>query len=211
MFSVLISLRSLVQGSSIQVFWESVNIPFGIFSNSHLCYLHGLARLYRIHINTVKLKRSNYFTVFKGSHTNMWKLIILPMSWEVTVNSCQKFYKDTKKKKTPICQTHLVKNAFKEESKVFESPERNLIWTDDEVQLLLKTVRNSKTQKVCGSTTLFDPTTPCVFLKHISLFLRQMQNYFSVLPKLRTSLTYVIALRKVQSKKLSFKNHKCTY
>ena len=105
----------------------------------------------------------------------------------------------------------MVKNAFKEESKVFESPERNLFWTDVEVQLLLESVRNSKTQKVCGSTTLFDPTAPCVFLKHISLFLRQMQNYFSVLPKLRTSLTYVIALWKVQSKNLSFKNHKCTY
>ena len=33
MFSVLISLRSLVQGCNIRVFWESVNRPFAIFSN----------------------------------------------------------------------------------------------------------------------------------------------------------------------------------
>ena len=33
MLSVLISLRSLLQGYNIQVFWESVNRPFGIFAN----------------------------------------------------------------------------------------------------------------------------------------------------------------------------------
>ena len=38
--------------------------------------------------------------------------------------------------------------------KLNESPEMNLIWTDD---LLLKSVRNVKTQNACGSTTLFDP------------------------------------------------------
>ena len=63
---------------------------------SHLCYLCRFARLYRIHINTVKLKRSNYFTVFMCSHTNMHKLIILLVSWEV-VDCCRKFYKDTSK------------------------------------------------------------------------------------------------------------------
>ena len=38
--------------------------------------------------------------------------------------------------------------------KLNESPEMNLIWTDD---LLLESVRNVKTQNACGSTTLFDP------------------------------------------------------
>ena len=78
----------------------------------------------------------------------------------------------------------------KKKEKLNESLEINLIWTDDEAQLLLESVRNSKTQKVCGNTTLFYPKTFCLFLKHISLFLRQMQNYFSVLPKLRTPLVY---------------------
>ena len=63
---------------------------------SHLCYLWRLARLYWIHINTVKLKRSNCFTVFMCSHTNMHKLIILLVSWEV-VDCCRKFCKDTSK------------------------------------------------------------------------------------------------------------------
>ena len=44
-----------------------------------------------------------------------------------------------------------------------ESPEINLIWTDGEVQLLLESVRNFKTQKVCGGTNLFDPTTSLLF------------------------------------------------
>ena len=47
--------------------------------------------------------------------------------------------------------------------KLNESPEIDLNWTDDEVQLLLKSIRNFKTQKICGSATLFDPTTPCFF------------------------------------------------
>ena len=72
--------------------------------------------------------------------------------------------------------------------KLKESPEINLIWTDGEVRLLLESVRNFKTQKISGSTTLFDPSTSCFFLKHVSLFLRQMQNYFFVFLKLQTSL-----------------------
>ena len=51
----------------------------------------------------------------------------------------------------------------KEKVKLNKSPEINLIWTDDGVQLLLESVRNFKTQKVCGSTTLFDPTTSLLF------------------------------------------------
>ena len=35
----------------------------------------------------------------------------------------------------------------KKKIKLNESPEINLIWTDDEVQLLLESVRNFKTQK----------------------------------------------------------------
>ena len=77
----------------------------------------------------------------------------------------------------------------KKKVKLNEYPEMNLIWTDDEVQLLLESVRNFKTQKVCGSNLLHS-TISCFFLKHISLFLRQMQNYFFVLLKLRASLTY---------------------
>ena len=50
--------------------------------------------------------------------------------------------------------------------KLNESPEIDLNWTDDEVQLLLKSIRNFKTQKICGSATLFDPTTLCLFLEH---------------------------------------------
>ena len=42
----------------------------------------------------------------------------------------------------------------KKKVKLNESPEINLIWTDDEVQLLLESVRNFKTQKACGNTTL---------------------------------------------------------
>ena len=63
----------------------------------------------------------------------------------------------------------------KKKEKLNKSPEINLIWTNDEVQLLLESVRNFKTQKVCRSTTLFDPTTSLFFfLKHISLIPRQM-------------------------------------
>ena len=51
----------------------------------------------------------------------------------------------------------------KEKVKLNKSPEINLIWTDDGVQLLLESVRNFKTQKVCGSTTLSDPTTSQLF------------------------------------------------
>ena len=70
----------------------------------------------------------------------------------------------------------------KKNVKFNKSLKKILVWTDDEVQLLLE----SKTQKVCG-TTLFEPITSCFFLKHISIFLRQMQNDFLVLPKLQTS------------------------
>ena len=52
---------------------------------------------------------------------------------------------------------------LKKKEKLNKSPEINLIWTNDEVQLLLESVRNFKTQKVCGSTTLFDPTTSLFF------------------------------------------------
>ena len=65
-----------------------------------------------------------------------------------------------------------------------ESPEMNLFRTDDAVQLLLESVKNFKTQKVCGSIALFDPTTRCFFLRHNSISLHQMQNYFLVVPKL---------------------------
>ena len=54
----------------------------------------------------------------------------------------------------------------KKKVKLNESPEVNLIWTgtaDNEVQLLLESVRNIKTQKVCGSMTLFEPTTTLLF------------------------------------------------
>ena len=51
----------------------------------------------------------------------------------------------------------------KNKVKLNESPEINLIWTDGEVQLLLESVRNFKTQKVCGGTNLFDPTTSLLF------------------------------------------------
>ena len=54
--------------------------------------------------------------------------------------------------------------------KLNESPETDLNWTDDEVQLLLKSIRNFKTQKICGSATLFDSTTPSFFLEHIFSF-----------------------------------------
>ena len=62
----------------------------------------------------------------------------------------------------------------KKKRKLTESPEINLIWTDDEVQLLLESVRNFKTQEVCGSTTLFDPATSLLFVRQISLFLSQI-------------------------------------
>ena len=75
---------------------------------------------------------------------------------------------------------------LKKKLQLNESPEINLIWTDDEVQLLLESVRNFKTE----SRRKYDTITSCLFLKHISIFLRQMQNYFFVLPKLRTSLAY---------------------
>ena len=51
----------------------------------------------------------------------------------------------------------------KKKVKLNESPETNLIRTDNEVQLLLKSVRNFKTQKVCGSTAFFDPTPSLLF------------------------------------------------
>ena len=51
----------------------------------------------------------------------------------------------------------------KKKVKLNESPEVNLFWTDTEVQLLLESVRNIKTQKVCGSMTLFEPTTTLLF------------------------------------------------
>ena len=68
----------------------------------------------------------------------------------------------------------------KKKVKLNESPEINLIWTDD---LLLESVRNFKTQNACRSPKLFDPTTCC-----FSIFLCRMQNHFFVLPKLRMSL-----------------------
>ena len=49
--------------------------------------------------------------------------------------------------------------------KLNESPKIYLTWTDDAVQLLLESVRNFKTQKLCGSTTLFAPINFCFFLK----------------------------------------------
>ena len=88
--------------------------------------------------------------------------------------------------------THLVKNASKGESQVKRISWNRFNLNGWRLQLLLEKVRNFKTQEVCGSAILFDPTTSCFYLKHISLFLRQMQNYFFVLPKLRTSLTYDI-------------------
>ena len=78
----------------------------------------------------------------------------------------------------------------KKKVKLNESPETNLISTALELHLLLESVRNFKTQIVCGSMTLFDPATSCFFLKHISLCLCQMQIYFFFLLKLRTSLAY---------------------
>ena len=47
----------------------------------------------------------------------------------------------------------------KKKEKLNKPPEINLIWTDDEVQLFLESVRNFIAQKECGSTTLFHPTT----------------------------------------------------
>ena len=70
----------------------------------------------------------------------------------------------------------------KEKVKLNKS-EINLIWTDDGVQLLLESVRNFKTQKVCGSTTLFDPTTSLLFSSsNVKLSICSS--------KLRTSLAY---------------------
>ena len=37
--------------------------------------------------------------------------------------------------------------------------EINLIWAADKAQLLLEKVKNFKSQKVCVSTNLFDPTS----------------------------------------------------
>ena len=47
----------------------------------------------------------------------------------------------------------------KKKVKLNESPEINLVWTYDEVQLLLEGFRSFKTQKACKSMTLFDPRT----------------------------------------------------
>ena len=41
--------------------------------------------------------------------------------------------------------------------KLNEYPDINLIWADDEVQLLLESVRNFETQKLFRNATLFDP------------------------------------------------------
>ena len=53
----------------------------------------------------------------------------------------------------------------KKKGKLHESPEINLVWTNDKVQFLLESVRNFKPQIVCGSTTLFDQTTALLFSK----------------------------------------------
>ena len=51
----------------------------------------------------------------------------------------------------------------KKKVKLNESPEVNLVWTDDEVQLLFEVVTTFKAQKLCRSTTLFDPATSLLF------------------------------------------------
>ena len=66
------------------------------------------------------------------------------MSWEVIVNSSQIFHKDTKRN---IFKTHLVQKSAKKKVKLNKSPKINLIWADDEVQLLLQSFRNFKTKK----------------------------------------------------------------
>ena len=66
------------------------------------------------------------------------------MSWEVIVNSSQIFHKDTKRN---IFKTHLVQKSAKKKVKLNKSPKINLIWADDEVQLLLESFRNFKTKK----------------------------------------------------------------
>ena len=79
----------------------------------------------------------------------------------------------------------------KKKVKLNESPETNLISTALELHLLLESVRNFKTQIVCGSMTYeVSSATSSFFLKHISLCLCQIQSYFFFLLKLRTSLAY---------------------
>ena len=58
----------------------------------------------------------------------------------------------------------------KEKVKLNEPPEINLIWTSDEVQLLLESVKKFITPEVCGSTTVFYPTTSLLFSENIFLF-----------------------------------------
>lgn len=66
------------------------------------------------------------------------------MNWQVIVNSSQIFHKDTKRN---IFKTYLVKKSAKKKVKLNKSPKINLIWADDEVQLLLESFRNFKTKK----------------------------------------------------------------
>lgn len=66
------------------------------------------------------------------------------MNWQVIVNSSQIFHKDTKRN---IFKTHLVQKSAKKKVKLNKSPKINLIWADDEVQLLLESFRNFKTKK----------------------------------------------------------------
>ena len=87
------------------------------------------------------------------------------------VNSCRKFCKDTKKET------------------LYEIPEINLIWTDCGVQLLLESVSYLKHRKYAEVRPCLIQQLFAFFLKHTSLFLHQMQNFF-LLPKLGTSLAY---------------------
>ena len=66
----------------------------------------------------------------------------------------------------------------KKKVKLNESREVNLVWTDDEVQLLFEVVRTFKAQKLCGSTTLFDPATSLLFSETYFFFSSSNVNLF---------------------------------
>ena len=87
----------------------------------------------------------------------------------------------------------------KKKIKLNESPEINLIWADDEVQLLLESVRNFKTQK-SGEGIDWESVKE----KYKRVYGDELTSPYPI-------VNIPIALQKVQSKKLSSKNYKYTY